>query len=307
MAIDDDYLTYPRRAYGMDHDRYDWSVLFKRKPVAWPGSARVALWITPSLEWFPLDMDNKPFRPPGGLERPYPDYRYYTHRDYGNRVGVFRIMKLLDRLRLKASVAINAHLAERHPFLLSEIARRDWEVVAHGLDMAHLHWEGLSAEAEMKQIDEALRILRTSSGQPVTGWLSPAKSESSRTLDLIAAQGVDYVCDWPNDDMPYPMRTQQGALWSMPHSEEINDRTILLQYHHSEAQFAQQIKDQFDTLMKESETQGGRIMALVLHPWIIGVPYRMRALSDALEYIAGHEHVWSATGSEILCAWRRQQ
>ena len=133
MALPDGYLSYPHRQRGMDHDRYDWSILFRRPRVEWPGGARVALWIVPSLEWFPLDMPSTPFRPPGGLERPYPDYWNYTHRDYGNRVGVFRVMKVLDALGIRATAAVNAAVCERYPAVIEAGKARGWEFVAHGL------------------------------------------------------------------------------------------------------------------------------------------------------------------------------
>lgn len=307
MTLPEDYLRYPNRRHGMDQDRYEWSILFRRDPVTWPGGAKVALWVCPALEWFPLDMPNKPFRPPGGLERPYPDYRYYTHRDYGNRVGIFRIMKVLDKLGIKASATVNSAVAERYPFLLNEITRRGWEVIANGVDMAHLHYEGMPEAEEAAQIKQALTSLRELSGQPVTGWLSPGKSESHATLDLLAAEGVEYVCDWINDDMPYPLKTARGGLFSMPHSHEIDDRLILLQYHHSEQDFTEQVKDQFDTLYKEADKHGGRILSITLHPWVIGQPYRIKPLEEALSYIMGHDGVWCATGSEILAAYKASQ
>ena len=307
MTLPEDYLRYPHRRHGMDHDRYEWSILFRRKPVSWPGGAKVALWVCPALEWFPLDMQNKPFRPPGGLERPYPDYRYYTHRDYGNRVGIFRIMKVLDKLGIKASATINSAVAERYPFLLKEVTRRGWEVIAHGVDMAHLHYGGMPEAEEAAQILQAVTSLRELSGQPVTGWLSPGKSESHATLDLLAANGIEYVCDWINDDMPYPLKTSGGSLFSMPHSHEIDDRQILLQYHHSEQDFIEQVKDQFDTLYQEADQYGGRILSITLHPWVIGQPYRIKPLEEALSYIMGHEGVWCATGSEILAAFKASQ
>jgi peptidoglycan/xylan/chitin deacetylase (PgdA/CDA1 family) len=288
----------------MDHDRYEWSILFRRKPVQWPGGARVALWVVPALEWFPLDSTNKPFRPPGGLERPYPDYRYYTHRDYGNRVGIFRIMKVLDKLGVTASVTMNSAVAERYPFLLEQVVRRNWEIIAGGVDMGRVHHGGMSRENETQLVRQCLESLRRLSGQPVTGWLSPGKSESGNTLDLLAAEGVEYVCDWVNDDMPYLLNTEQGQLFSMPHSHEIDDRVILLQYHHNELDFAQQLKDQFNTLYRESEKHGGRIMAITLHPWVIGQPYRIKTLEDVLAHMLNHDGVWPASGSEILAAFK---
>lgn len=307
MSIPDSYLSYPNRRYGMDHDRYDWSILPQRKPVAWPNGARVALWVIPALEWFPLDMNGVPFKPPGAMQTAYPDLRHYTLRDYGNRVGIFRVMQALDRHGIRASVAVNAAVAARYPTLLQECTRRHWEVIANGQDMDHLHHAGLALDVERKLIADTLALLRKASGQAVRGWLSPAKSESAATLDLLSAAGVDYVCDWVNDDMPFAMRTTGGALHAMPHPVDIDDYTILVQNHHTEDDFRDQLCDQFDLLYKESLIHGGRIMAVSLHPWVIGQPYRIKALEDALQHIMGQTGVWAATGSEILDAWMAGQ
>ena len=306
MTLPKEYLEYPKRRYGMDQDRYEWSILQKREPVSWPGGAQVALWVVPALEFFPLNQPAKPFRAPGGMVTPYPDLRHYTLRDYGNRVGIFRVMKVLDELGIRASVAINSRVAERYPLLIEEVGRRDWEIIAHGVDMGALHHGGLTAADERKLVRRALKTLREASGQNVTGWLSPAKSESANTLDLIAAEGIEYVCDWINDDMPYALETKHGQIHSMPHSYEIDDQTIMLQNHHSEDDFVAQVCDQFDVLYGESEREGGRIMALTIHPWMSGQPHRIKALKRALAHIMGHDGVWSATGAEILAAFKNQ-
>jgi allantoinase len=307
MSVPPDYLKYPHRRHGMDHERYAWSMLPRRKPVRWPGGARIAFLVMPALEWFPLDMTGKPFKPPGAMVAPYPDLRHYTLRDYGNRVGIFRVMTALDRLGIRASVAVNAAVAARHPSLIKACTERRWEVIASGLDMDHLHYEGLPPEAEQKLVAEALALLRRVSGQPIRGWLSPARSESFATLDLIAAAGIDYVCDWVNDDLPYAMRTASGRLHSMPVSSDIDDYTILVQNRHSEDAFTQQVCDQFDLLYQEAGAQGGRVMSLSLHPWVIGQPFRIGALERALAHIMGHQEVWAATASEILDAFVTQQ
>jgi allantoinase len=307
MSLPPDYTRYPKRKYGMDHDRYDWSTLPRRKPVAWPNGARIALWIIPALEWFPLDMAGKPFKPPGAMVNTYPDLRHYTLRDYGNRVGVFRVMAALERFGLKASVAVNAAVAVRHPSLIRACAERGWEVIGHGLDMDHLHHEGLAEADERKLIDDSLAILRRVSGQRVRGWLSPAKSESFRTLDLVAGAGVDYVCDWVNDDMPYAIRAGGRTIHSLPHPSDIDDYAILIANHHSEDDFTHALTDHFDLLYREAATQGGRIMAIALNPWVIGQPYRIGALEAALAHITRHAGVWSATGAEILDAFAAQQ
>ncbi len=306
MSVPPDYLAYAKRRYGMDHERYAWSMLPRRSKVSWPGGARVALLVVPALEWFPLDMKGKPFKPPGAMVTPYPDLRHYTLRDYGNRVGIYRVMKALDRFGIRASVAVNAAVAARHPGLIASCAERGWEVMANGLDMDHLHYGGLAPAEEQRLVDETLSVLRRVSGQVIRGWLSPARSESFATLDLIRAAGIDYVCDWVNDDMPYAMQTASGTLYAMPVPNDIDDHTILIQSRHSEDEYARQLCDQFDLLHAEASSQGGRILALSLHPWVIGQPHRIGALERALAHVMSRGAVWSATASEILDAFTAQ-
>jgi len=302
MPLPDEYLRYPERRHGMDHDRYPWSHLFDRPPVAWPGGARVALWITTSVQWFPMDMASKPFRAPGGLAMPYPDTRHYTSRDYGNRVGIFRILTVLDRLGLPASFAVNAAVAERYPALMQALQGERREIIAHGMDAGRVHHTGLETEAEI--IRDTLGILRGASGQAVTGWLSPGRAQSFATPDLLAGHGVEYACDWANDDMPYPMRTSAGPLWAMPLAQETDDRTVLLEFRHTEDSWLEQTKDRFDRLHRESQLHGGRIMSVPLHAWVMGTPSRIGYLREALEYMLAQEGVWAATGAEILAAFR---
>ena len=301
------YLQYDKRRYGMDHDRYAWSQLHTRAKVQWPKDARVALWVIPALEWFPLDMKGKPFKPPGAMVTSYPDLRHYTLRDYGNRVGIFRIMKALEARGIKASVATNAAVAVRYPALIKACVDKGWEILANGLDMDHLHYEGLAVEEEQRLITTSLEILRRVSGQTVRGWLSPAKSESFATPDLVAASGCDYLCDWVNDDMPYAFTTKSGTVTAMPHPCDIDDYQILINNHHTEDDFRDALIDHFDVLYREAAHSGGRVMAVSLHPWITGQPYRIAALEQALDHIMSRRGVWAATGAEIADAWKGQQ
>ncbi len=307
MSLPKDYTEYKSRRHGMDHDLYPWTNMFERKQVTWPGGARVALWIVPAVEYFPMDVNDKPFKAPGHMAMPYPDYRHYTVRDYGNRLGIFRIMKVLDKFGLKASVVVNARIAERYPFLIEEIVRRDWEIIAHGYDMNTLHYGGLDEAAEREQIEKSLSILRDASGQKVTGWLSPAKSESENTLSLLAANGVEYACDWVNDDMPYVMKTKAGSIAAMPHSNEMDDRQILVNYGHPEPLYEEQTLEGFNCHYEESEKYGGRIMQLTLTPYVIGLPFRIKSLEIVLERIMKRDGIWSATGAQIFAEWKRQQ
>lgn len=304
MPLPDDHLRYPMRRHGMDHDLYPWSDLFDRPPVAWPNGARIALWVAPVAQWFPIDGAGRPFKAPGAMTMPYPDLRHYTNRDYGNRVGIYRILDAMAELGIRGSVAMNAAVARRYPALVEAVVAGGHEVVAHGLDMDHVHVGGVAEADEANWVREALHILREASGQAVTGWLSPGRSQSHATLGLLAANGVRYACDWANDDMPYPMATPNGAIHAMPFAQETDDRAVMLDFKHTEDSWLEQVKDRFDVLYRESARHGGRIVSVPLHAWVAGVPYRIGVVREALAYMAGHDGVWAATGAEILDAWR---
>lgn len=307
MTLDKSYFDYPHRSYGMDHDFYDWSMLTDRKPVEWPGGKRVALWINVALQYFPLNQRGKPFPPPGGMTTAYPDLRHYTLREYGNRVGIFRLLRAFDARDIRASFAINGRLAERYPSLVDRIAARDDEIVCHGWHMDSPHYGGMDPEEETALIDKSLSVLRKATGQPVTGWLSPGKSQSLDTPRLLVEHGVDYMCDWINDDMPYPFRTAAGEITAMPLSTELEDRFILLNNLHSEVEYADQLIDAVDFLAAESREQGGRMLALNIHPWLMGQPHRIGELERALDHILGSDAVWSAHPRDIRAAWLAQQ
>ena len=300
MPLSEEFLQYPQRRHGMDHDRYEWSNLFERKPIVWPNGAKVALLVTVPIEFFPLNQQGKPFKAPGGMMTAYPDFRHYSSRDYGNRVAVFRFFKLFSDLGIKATFAVNAAVAERYPSLIQEINDLGHEIMAHGVDMDTLHYGNMDEAQERAQVEESVTKLRQISGQPVRGWLSPAVSESFQTPDLLTEFGIKYVGDWANDDLPFEMQTKNGTLVALPVSQEINDRQIIINYHHDENSFVQQIKDQFDWLADESAQHGGRILSLTVHPYITGLPYRIQALRQALSYVMNQKKVVSLTAGEIF-------
>lgn len=309
MTLDSTYFDYPHRSYGMDHDRYDWSMLTARKPVQWPGGKRLALWVNVSLQFFPLNQQGKPFAPVGGMTTAYPDLRHYTLREYGNRVGIFRFLQAFDRYGIKPTFAVQGRLAERYPYLLKRLADRGDEIIAHGWHMDAPHYGGQDAAEEAALVERTLETLRQATGQPVEGWLSPSKSQSMQTPDLLAEHGVRYMCDWINDDMPYPFRTRAGEIIAMPLSTELEDRFIMQANLHSESEYADQIIDAFDYLYAEAAEaeQGGRMLALSLHPWMLGQPHRIGKLEAVLDYIMGHDGVWSAGAGDICTAWQAAQ
>jgi peptidoglycan/xylan/chitin deacetylase (PgdA/CDA1 family) len=193
----------------------------------------------------------------------------------------------------------------RYPALAAEIAASQWEVAAAGVDMGHLHHGGLPEGEERALVKKAVDALRGAFASKIRGWHSPAHSESMRTLDLVAEAGLDYVADWINDDMPYPVTTSAGRLTAMPLAWDLSDQRLLFQQHMDTAEFVEQVLRAFKTLYAESARTGsGRILTLTITPWLMGQPHRIRALAVVLDRILEHVGVWPATGAEIVDAWR---
>ena len=301
--LDNNYLNYPHRSYGMDHDRYKWSMLRDRKNILWPEGKSLALWVNVGLQFFPLNQKGKPFKVPGGMTKPYPDLRHFSLRDYGNRVGIYRFLKAFDRYGIKPTFAINARLAERTPYLMGKIKERGDEIMCHGLHMDALHYGGQDQTAEEELVKKSLDTFRQISEHSVKGWISPAKNESENTPDILAAHGIEYFCDWVNDDMPYQFQTKHGALTAMPLSTELEDYKVILNNQHSAESWAEQVCDACDFLIQESKDEGGRILSLNIHPWVLGQPHRIGHLERVLDYVSSKPEVWSAYAGEILENW----
>lgn len=305
-TLPDSYLDYTHRHYGMDHDRYTWSMLQNRPAVTWPNNASLAIWVNVAVQYFPLNQRGIPFKVPGGMTMPYPDLRHYSLRDYGNRVGIFRFLKAFDKYAITPTFALNTRLAERNPYLLDVLKERGNEILCHGYHMDALHYSGQKLEDEEALAEKALNGLRELSGQDIKGWISPARNESENTADILAKHGVEYFCDWVNDDMPYRYKTNDTSLIAMPLSNELEDRFVIASNQHSEQSWSEQVCDACDFLLQEAKTQGGRILALNIHPWLLGQPHRIQYLEDTLAYIMSKSGVWSASSAEIMHSWKQQ-
>jgi peptidoglycan/xylan/chitin deacetylase (PgdA/CDA1 family) len=305
MALDQVNTRYPMRRYGMDHDRYDWSMLSERAPVQWPDGKKLALWVNVSLQFFPLNPQRKPLSVPGNMTMPYPDLRHFSLRDYGNRVGIYRFLKAFDRYGIRPTFAVNAQLADRQAYLFDAVRERGEEIIGHSWNMDTAHAGGLAQADEAALVARSLDTLQERSGREIRGWLSPGKIESENTPELLHEAGIEYFCDWVNDDMPYPFRTKHGDLWAMPLSTELEDRFVIQDNQHTEASWAEQVVDAGDFLLAEAQQQGGRILSLSLHPWVLGQPHRMKYLEAVLDNLSARPEVWSASAGEILAAFRR--
>ncbi len=303
MTLDPAYLDYPKRRLGYDHDLYPWSSIFARPPIVWPGSKKVAVWICVSLEWFPILPSDTPFRAPGHMVTPYPDYRHYTSRDYGTRIGFYRLLDAFAAAGVTVSIATNAAIAERYPALIADIVAAGHEIVAHSTDMNGTIATGLPIDEERALIATSLDTLERVSGTRPRGWLSIARSQSWNTPDLLREAGIDYACDWVNDELPY--RFTNGLI-NLPLNHELSDRQIVTVQQQSADSYAQQIRDAFDWLAEEATTHGGRLLPLHVTPYIMALPYRIAAFEALLRDIAGRAEAWVAPGGAIVERWREQ-
>lgn len=302
-----DRLTYPHRQRGLDHAWFPHAPTHQRPQIAWPGHERIALWITVPVEFFPLDASAQPFRPLGAPAMTYPDLWNYSSRDYGLRIGIYRIMQVLNAFGLRATAAVNAEIADRYPRIIDEIGKCGWEFCANGQDMAHVHHGGLAIDNERELIRTARETLAKASGATISGWHSPGRSHSRNTLTLLAEQRFSYVTDWANDDMPYAVTTPSGPLIAMPLTYELSDRHLLVQHNLTVDDYVEQTLWAFDRLSAEAQQYGsGRILSLSVTPWILGYPHRIAALSRLLGQILDKRSVWPATGDEIVATFTRQ-
>jgi peptidoglycan/xylan/chitin deacetylase (PgdA/CDA1 family) len=292
----------------MDHGLYAWSPIVGRAPLAWPGGARVAVAFVVSLGHYEADPPSGAFDPPTHRSplrvMPPPDYPTVTHREYGHRIGIFRLFDLFDARAMRATAAVDALTAERYPRLVTECARRGWEVAAHGTGQRRAITAEMSEADERSYVRSALDAVGRAAGTMPRGWLSPERSESARTPALLAEAGVDYLCDWANDDQPYLVGPADRAVVSLPLMQELSDVTLHWNRRVTMARWAAVVCEAFDTLYREG-SGGGRLFALPLHPWCIGQPFRVKYLDQVLAHVTSREAVWAATGAEIAAWYRR--
>ena len=244
-----------------------------RKATVWPNKARIAVWVVPNIEHFHLELGANA-----------PDVRNYSRRDYGNRVGVWRMMECLEKHRFRGTVALNGEVAQHYPRIMEECTKLKWEFMGHGLTNS-TPLSGMSNEAH---------------GQKMRGWLGPGLTETWNTLGLLKEHGVEYVADWVSDDLPFRMN---NGLYTIPYSLELNDMPLFNMPSISTHDFETRICETFDVLYEEG-ARLPRVMCIALHPFLSGVPHRIRALGRALAHIAGHDEAWLATGSEIIDAYQ---
>ncbi len=262
----------------------------------WPNGSGLAVWIVVNIEHFEFGKLGTAIQP---HLTSLPEIANYGWRDYGNRVGLWRLFELFEAYpTLKITAALNADICRLYPAIVAAIKESGWEVMAHGLNNS-TGQAGLALETERSLIRQTLETIELATGQKPVGWLTPGFSITARTFDLLQTAGVRYLADWVNDDQPYYLSTEDGRLVAVPYSLETNDITLCLSGRYTGPEFSQAMRDQFDQLYLESQTGPARVYTLGLHPFIVGQPLRLRYMKEVLDHIAQTEECWSATGGEI--------
>jgi allantoinase len=280
----------------MEPSLVPYSPILHRPALRWPNGARIAVWVVPNIEHYEYLPKYQRVRDPWPRS-PHPDVLGYSQRDYGNRVGLWRLFDLTDDLGIKCTVSLSMTVIQHYPTILEAMEKRGWEYMSHGIYNTRYHWN-FTPDEERAAMLESRHIHRTLTGREQRGWFSPAITNTLNTFDIAAECGFDYTADLYHDDQPFPLQVKTGKLVSIPYSVDHND-VILHRRGEESGAFAQQIHDAFDTLYAEGDEQG-RVMCIALHPYWVGQPHRIRAMRGALEYILSHPGVWMTTGAEIV-------
>ncbi len=277
-------------------DRVDYSPIIDRPIIKWPNDARVALWISPNVEHYEYMPDDDSARTPWP-RTPFPDVQQYSYRDYGNRVGFWRMLESLDKYNIRCCVSLNMAVLEHFPEIGQAMVQRDYDYMSHGIyNTRYLYTYTEDQEREFYR--DTIDTLKLHTGKQLKGMLGPAISGTERTPDLMAEAGLIYHTDWMHDDQPVPIKVKSGKLVSVPYSIELNDSSLLRDNHYEGDYFARICKAQFDQLYKEG-AESGRVMCIALHPFLIGQPHRIKYLDDILSHIMSHDGVWQTTADDI--------
>ena len=283
-------------ARGADHAIHPWSPQPQRPDFRWPGGARVAVYLLLHIEHTEIEPPADAHRDPrfrGAFFTGTPDWHGWSYRDYGNRIGAWRILDLLDALQLPASVAVSTLAARRHPELIAACAERGFEPVAHGISASSMITARMTEAEERAHILAALDEL-AEIWPGATGWLGQDHGATARTTSLLAEAGFAYSLDWANEDEPY--RHASGLLALPPPAEHDDVQTLWLR-RVPVARWSGLLRDALDRLL--AEPRGGRVLGIGIHPWMLGAPHRIRYLRESLQDLASREGVHVATAGTL--------
>jgi allantoinase len=283
-------------------ERLKYSPIAGRAPLELPDGARMVVWTIVNIEEWDIDrpMPRTVLTPPAGGS-PKPDIPNWAWHEYGNRVGFWRMLEVLDELEIRAVLAINGTAVGSYPAISRAALERAWEFMGHGYTQRNMQ----AVEDEREDIRRTTEAIRSFTGRAPRGWLGPGLTETWDTPDILAEQGYDYVCDWVLDDQPLWLNTRTRPLVSVPYTQECNDVAMMLIQHHKASEYYDRAMDQFEQLYADSK-DSARVMALVVHPYIMGAPHRLKYYRKALQHIRKQRDVLCWTGEQIVDWYLKQ-
>ena len=280
----------------MVNPRARYSPIFDRPELTLPEGARVIVWPVINVEeWDINEPMARAVLPTPQNVNVVPDVANFGWFDYGLRIGFWRLKEVLDRHEIRATVSLNASICNSYPEIVQQSLDVGWEMLAHSFIQRVINKE----QNERETIQRSIKTIEEFTGEKVRGWMGPGLAETFHTPDILAEEGIEYLADWCNDDQPYELKVKTGRLVALPYTLELNDIPIYIIQHHRSPEIFERARDQFDTLYRES-TKGARIMCISTHPYISGVPHRIKYYEMIFEYIKQFEGVVFMTGSEIL-------
>jgi allantoinase len=284
-------------------ERLCYSPITERPKLVLPHGARLAVWVIVNVEeWDPAQpMPRTVLSPPAGGS-PMPDIPNWAWHEYGNRVGFWRMLTVFDQLRIRAVLAINGSAIGRYGAIARAARERGWEFIGHGFTQQSMQ----KVADERADIRNTAAAIRAVAGRHPRGWLGPGLTETWETPDLLVEEGYEYVCDWVLDDQPVMLQTRTRPIVSIPYTQECNDVAMMLIQHHKAGEYYDRAIDQFEQLYSDA-AESARIMALVVHPYIMGAPHRLKYFRNALLHIRERPDVLFWTGEEILDWYLSQQ
>jgi peptidoglycan/xylan/chitin deacetylase (PgdA/CDA1 family) len=277
------------------NQRIPYSLITQRPRLNLPGGARVAVWLIVNIEqWNPLEPMPRTVLPPPAGGSPSPDIANWAWHEYGNRVGFWRILEVLDSLKIRPALAINGSVITAYEPIARAALDRDWEFIGHGFTQKNMQ----KVPDEREDIARTTETIRNFTGRRPRGWLGPGLTETLETPELLVEAGYEYVCDWVLDDQPVRLSTRSGPIVSMPYTLECNDVAMIAVQHHAAREYRDRAINQIDQLLLDAK-ESARVMALTVHPYLLGVPHRLRYFREALEYVCRQPEIVFWTGADI--------
>lgn len=284
----------------LPRERFDYSAIVDREPLKLPDGARIAVWTIVNVEEWDIEaaMPRTVLTTPAGASV-IPDVPNWSWHEYGMRVGFWRLKGALDRHHVKATMAVNASVCLSYPRLANAALDSGWEFMGHGYKQRALPLE----QDQGAVIRKSIQVIREFTGKAPRGWLGPGLAETWDTPELLAQEGIEYLCDWVTDEQPYAIKTAARPLVVVPYSVELNDIPMMLIQHHAARELFDRTRDQFDRLYEEGQSSA-RIMAIAVHPYISGVPHRIKYFEAIYEYMKRKPGVAFWKGEDILDWYR---